>query len=136
MILADRKFYGTTVHSSESKTQFVVNWWDVDLMNWSTVFHYSIWEGTEIGVTESGSYVNFEDTRKKSAIGLSPVVGFRVFPTYAFSISAETSLNFMVYQTSIERSQFFPDPINLNNISSGGEILFNPVSHLSLNVMF
>lgn len=100
------------------------------------VFHYSTWNGTEIGTTNSGSYVNIEDTRKKSAMGLSPVVGFRIFPAYAFSISAETSLNVMVHQTSVQRSQLIPDPSNDNFISSGGEILFNPVSHLSLNVMF
>ena len=100
------------------------------------VLSYGTYQGTEIGTTSSGTYVNITDERKKSAMGISPVVGFRVFPAYAFSISAETSLNAMVYQTSVARQQITPDLMNQNYIDSGGELLFNPVSHISLNVMF
>lgn len=100
------------------------------------VFTYGTYQGTEIGTNASGTYVNITDERKKSAMGLSPVVGVRLFPAYAFSISAETSLNAMVYQTSVTRQQIVPDLQNQNFIDSGGQLLFNPVSHLSLNVMF
>ncbi|MEM0997085.1 MAG: hypothetical protein AAGN35_08400 [Bacteroidota bacterium] len=81
----------------------------------------------------------YEETlwdRERRGFGVGPVAGLRVYLGYAISISAETSVEAMMYGRTTTISQITPE--NTTTIASNNyfDTTFQPLNWLSLNVLF
>ncbi|MCB9230713.1 MAG: hypothetical protein H6581_03580 [Bacteroidia bacterium] len=94
------------------------------------------YKGVEEGTGSLTETHYLTDTRSSWGFGPSAFLGVRFFFLPGVSIGAETSLDALYTQTRFTRIQELPTTEVTRGLDSGFNLYYNPISNLSLNVMF
>ncbi|HHG84222.1 MAG TPA: hypothetical protein ENJ82_05675 [Bacteroidetes bacterium] len=81
----------------------------------------------------------YEETitnRERRGVGIGPTAGLRVYLGYAISISAETSVEAMMYGRKTTISRITPEASTVSRQNNYFDTTFQPLNWLSLNVLF
>lgn len=95
------------------------------------IYNANVLQGDANGVS-----LNYRDERGRTGYGLSPAAGLRIFAGYGISFSAETSLDCMAFNTRMQKFASAPEDSEPATRTSSFRMMWNPVSWLSMNVLF
>lgn len=84
----------------------------------------------------STTYEETITTRERRGVGVGPTAGLRVYLGYAISISAETSVEAMMYGRRTTISRISPEASTFGRQNTFFDTTFQPLNWLSLNVLF
>ena len=97
---------------------------------------YGVYLGESEGVDDDGVFKNYTERRSKRSIGFSPAVGFRIFLNSTFSVGAETSFDILYSNTDEMLTETSPGTVSTPKRDSYWQFNYQPLSWLSMNVLF